>query len=58
MNDITFIAAPTRARPALVDGLIWLHGGAIQLANIPGGGLKASLYFPSTIPADQSRASA
>jgi len=43
---------------ALVDGLIRLHGGAIGLANIPGGGLKARLYFPSTMPADQSRASA
>jgi two-component system, cell cycle sensor histidine kinase PleC len=43
---------------ALVDGLIRLHGGAIVLANIPGGGLRAALYFPSTMSADQSRTQA
>ena len=39
---------------ALVDGLIRLHGGAISLSNNPGGGLTASLYFPSTMPAGQN----
>ena len=43
---------------ALVDGLIRLHGGAISLVNIPGGGLRAALYFPSTMTVDQTRANA
>jgi two-component system cell cycle sensor histidine kinase PleC len=43
---------------ALVDGLVRLHGGAIALTNIPGGGLRAALYFPSTMPMGHARAGA
>ena len=43
---------------ALVDGLIRLHGGAVMLVNIPGGGLRAALYFPSTMTGSESRSSA
>jgi two-component system cell cycle sensor histidine kinase PleC len=43
---------------ALVDGLVTLHGGTISLANAPGGGLRVSLYLPSTMTSGQSRVSA
>lgn len=43
---------------ALADGLVRLHGGEIVLKNNPGGGLTATLYFPSTMPASAARASA
>jgi two-component system cell cycle sensor histidine kinase PleC len=43
---------------ALADGLIRLHGGKILLKNNPGGGLTATLYFPSTMPASDLRARA
>jgi len=43
---------------ALADGLVRLHGGKIVLKNNPGGGLTATLYFPSTMPMSGARASA
>jgi two-component system cell cycle sensor histidine kinase PleC len=43
---------------ALADGLVRLHGGKIVLRNNPGGGLTATLYFPSTMPMSGARASA
>lgn len=43
---------------ALADGLIRLHGGKIVLKNNPGGGLTATLYFPSTMPMSDVRATA
>lgn len=43
---------------ALADSLVRLHGGEIVLKNNPGGGLTATLYFPSTMPASAARASA
>lgn len=43
---------------ALADGLVRLHGGKIALKNNPGGGLTATIYFPSTMPMSGLRASA
>jgi two-component system cell cycle sensor histidine kinase PleC len=43
---------------ALVDGLIRLHGGKITLKSALGGGLEATLYFPSTMAAADVRARA
>jgi two-component system cell cycle sensor histidine kinase PleC len=43
---------------ALADGLIRLHGGKIVLKNNPSGGLTATLYFPSTMPVRDVRATA
>ena len=43
---------------ALADGLVRLHGGKIVLKNNQGGGLTATLYFPSTMPISGVRASA
>ncbi len=43
---------------ALVDGLVRLHGGRISLKNNPGAGLTATLYFPSTMPSNRTRARA
>ena len=43
---------------ALADGLVRLHGGKIVLKNNQGGGLTATLYFPSTMPVSDVRASA
>jgi len=43
---------------ALADGLVRLHGGKIVLKNNPGGGLTATLYFPSTMPMSNARVSA
>ena len=42
---------------ALVDGLIRLHTGTISLENIPGGGLRAALYLPSTMMTDRHQIS-
>src|SRR5206468_360105 len=36
---------------ALVRGLVRLHGGEAWLESEPGAGVKAHLYFPSTIGA-------
>ncbi len=43
---------------ALADGLVRMHGGKIVLKNNPGGGLTATLYFPSTMPVSDARARA
>jgi two-component system cell cycle sensor histidine kinase PleC len=36
---------------ALVQGLVRLHGGRVWLESAPGAGVKARLYFPSTVAA-------
>ena len=43
---------------ALVDGLARLHDGKVRLRNNPGGGLTATLYFPSTMMTPGVQASA
>ena len=35
---------------ALVQGLVHLHGGRVRLESSAGRGVRAHLYFPSTIP--------
>ncbi|HEX3755010.1 MAG TPA: ATP-binding protein [Rhizomicrobium sp.] len=43
---------------ALVQGLAHLHGGKVWLESAPGGGVKAHLYFPETMPRPPQRKSA
>ena len=43
---------------ALVDGLVRLHGGKIVLESRLGVGVRATLYFPSTMTSGETRARA
>jgi two-component system, cell cycle sensor histidine kinase PleC len=43
---------------ALVDGLVRLHGGKVVLESSLGAGVRATLYFPSTMANDETRAQA
>ena len=43
---------------ALVQGLVHLHGGRVWLESGDGRGVKAHLYFPSTIPRPAQRKTA
>lgn len=43
---------------ALVDGLVRLHGGTVVLKSSLGAGVRATLYFPSTMTSSETRARA